>query len=232
MVQHTTLSLGLDRYEIFAAHAACDFYTADAELHGRTPKQRLQLHVRQLRRELQSEDFVERRRNLQRQIWACLRKLRKMRAEQRIDSMQKSTRADVWEPQFFEIHGHISYDRDRWLEAAVQFGENRFGDESNSPEVQAERLELLQAGAKADRLDGRIPGSLDFWDTLQARARMRPGKAAGVDGLPSDVFLQLRFLAVAHVHRMFQERYRFEPGTPESPFWRIMLYVGIPKLKT
>ena len=50
------------------------------------------------------------------------------------------------------------------------------------------RLEL--AYARNHRLDG-IPGShatFEFWDTLQARAKIKTGGAGGVDGNSADIF--------------------------------------------
>eukprot|EP00959_Pyramimonas_sp_CCMP1952_P034054 713921-Pyramimonas_sp.AAC.1 len=42
---------------------------------------------------------------------------------------------------------------------------------------------------------------LEFGDTLQARAEIKSGGAAGADGIPTDIYKILPFLGVARVHQ-------------------------------
>ena len=85
--------------------------------------------------------------------------------------------------------------------------------------------------ASCARLDGQLDPTLEFWDTIQGRAELRSGSAAGSDGNTPDVYLQLPFLAVAQVHRFFQSRSELVPMSDSSIHWKVLQFIGLPKEK-
>ena len=72
---------------------------------------------------------------------------------------------------------------------------------------------------------------LELWDTLHARARLKTGTAAGMDGVTPDIYRELPLAAIFHVHDMFAQRARGLGDVPESVFWKILLFAGLPKAK-
>ena len=95
--------------------------------------------------------------------------------------------------------------------------------------VQLERLEQLYSHSQAQSLDGIRQPALEFWDTLQARAALKAGSAAGADGNTTDIYKELPFLAVSRIHRLFSERSTLPRDSPSSPFWKTSQFVGLPK---
>ena len=118
-----------------------------------------------------------------------------------------------------------------WLKGAYDFGAKRFGDAINGPETQQERLATLESAIANDRLDGRRLEHIEFWDTLQARAKLKSGSALGADRITPDVYKQLPFMAVAHVHDMFNEYATASRIDCMSPFWKILEFIGLPKTR-
>lgn len=120
--------------------------------------------------------------------------------------------------------------------AALQFGADRFGDSSNSLGVQLQRLEHLHSSAPCistnNRLYGVGPKDHYFWDMLQARPKIKAGSGAAEDGIPSTVYLETAFAAIAHVHKMFAQRAGFERMCPNLSLCNILLSIGLPKSKS
>eukprot|EP00973_Karenia_brevis_P034631 4779536-Karenia_brevis.AAC.1 len=77
--------------------------------------------------------------------------------------------------QSFEIDGTLTQDRKKWLEEAHRFGSQRFGDSSNSYEVQHQNLKNIRwAGQQCEeQLD------VEYWDIVQSRAGLGVGTAPG-----------------------------------------------------
>eukprot|EP00959_Pyramimonas_sp_CCMP1952_P200210 4187457-Pyramimonas_sp.AAC.1 len=97
--------------------------------------------------------------------------------------------------------------------------------------MQMARLMPLASQAQSDQIDGRGRAypELDIFDFLQARASLANGKGAGADGVPMETFKALPWKAALHIYDLFRRRLRFEP-VGESPFWRILQFLGIPKV--
>ena len=127
------------------------------------------------------------------------------------------------------FHLLVKYRSDLWLKGALEFGSDRFGDADNTDTQQIQTLEGLRSVSLNERLDGRPLFSLEFWDTLQSRAELKPGTSAGIDGNTPDIYAELPFLAVARVHSYFQDRCKFDLGSAESPYWKVLEFLGLPK---
>ena len=134
-----------------------------------------------------------------------------------------------------KIGGKLTYDRQEWISGAAVFGTERFGDACNNLQAQAQRLDYLRCSFDSvvtnRRLDGLKMPVLEFWDTLQARAKIRAESGGAGDGIPGDVYLELPFIAVARIHRMFSDRFEFKKSSVCSPFWNTLQFVGLPKAK-
>jgi len=61
---------------------------------------------------------------------------------------------------------------------------------------------------------------------------MKPFGGAGTDGNTPDIFRQLPFLAVCHVHELFWERAQFPLAVESSPYWKVVEFLGIPKTES
>ena len=127
-----------------------------------------------------------------------------------------------------EINGSLCANRQAWLQAAADFGNQRFGDENNKGEAQEEKLKYLKEAADHQRLDGRPAGQLEFFDVLQARAEMKSGKSAGRDGIPNEIYKELPFLLVWEIAKLFRQRFAdLDEASPST--WKILEFIGIPK---
>ena len=80
------------------------------------------------------------------------------------------------------------------------------GDSRNTLEAQYRRLDEISLAAFNEQLDGRPLIPLELWDTLQARAELKAGLAAGADGNTSEVYRELALLAVVQVHAYFSRK--------------------------
>jgi len=129
-----------------------------------------------------------------------------------------------------EIDGEMTANKQLWKEDAFKFGQQRFGSSSNSTEKQASRMELLHAQGIAEKLNGRLPERIPFFDILDAKASLPNNKGVGPDGIPSEIFSELPLIATWHVWQKFEDRYQdLRYAGPIS--WKILEYVGIPKTK-
>ena len=139
-----------------------------------------------------------------------LRKLQKINVTRKLTALSKMSRQEMRSPISLKIGSELTYDRQEWIAGATVFGAERFGDLSNNIHKQTQRLDHLWASSASvlanRRLDGLMAPQLEFWDTLQARAKIRPGSGAAEDGIPGDVYLEFPFIAVARIHKMFSER--------------------------
>ena len=192
---------------------------------------KLKRNLEEVRQMARFETSSERRTALMKSLWATVNKLKKQTALKKLTGLRKNWPNELYTPQVLNIDGKATHDGQEWLDGALRFGSTRFGDIDNPREIQVQRLEHLHAASEARRLDGLEPSQLEFWDTLQARAKMKPEGAAGADGITTDVYLQLPFLTLVYVHRLFKRRARFERSTPSSPFWKILQFIGLPKCK-
>ena len=190
-------------------------------------KQKKQLQL--LRGQLKFAHCGFERKNAMKAVWRCLRLVRRLSAMKQLTAMKKHWKQDLFTPIVFRVDGKLSYDRSEWLIGAASFGSARFGDPGNGVAHQLRRLDSAVAIASCDRLDGKRDPALEFWDTLQARAELKSGSAAGIDGNTPDVYLQLPFVGIAQIHRLFQQRSELKPMLDSSIHWKILQFVGLPK---
>ena len=167
------------------------------------------------------------------QIKRQIRKLRRgrgrLRRRARLRGLAKNATTELYVPTCFEIGARVSADRREWLTALRTFGTQRFGSESNTNGAQLERVARFVKLAENERLDGTNQVKLDFHDFLQARAALKCGTGTGVDGLPPEVYKALPWKSLLHVYHLFKQRLRFEPAG-ESPYWKVLQFLGIPKV--
>jgi hypothetical protein len=154
------------------------------------------------------------------------------RALSTLRRLTKSGSVVSFAPTFFDIDGSLVYDRSRWLTEAHKFGSQRFSDPIFNPiEQQRIRLSSFRSAAINDRLDG-FPGiDLEFWDFLQARAKLKPGSGVGGDGLPPEVYLELPALTVMHIFSLSRKHFHFLDSESSSPYWKMLEFIGIPKVR-
>ena len=133
-------------------------------------------------------------------------------------------------PQQLMVQGSPSTDRKAWLREAEDFGKARFGDAANSFQKQKLHLLALSSAVENGFRDDHFRFNMTFFDILNARAEMKPGKAAGVDNLPPEVFHQLPYVVVMKVWRLFWDYYR-NLDHPAPPSWDRIEFVGLPKVR-
>jgi len=126
------------------------------------------------------------------------------------------------------IDGSLTADRQHWLQDAMKFGESRFG---SSPEVhanQAKRMELLELQGRWEKIDGRPPDRIPFFDVISARGSLMKDKAVDPHGTPAELFKNLPFVSVWCIWQVFQERYdNLTELGPQS--WKLLKFFGLPK---
>ena len=88
----------------------------------------------------------------------------------------------------------------------------------------------LRSSHYARVLDGERPNRVEFFDVLQARASIKSGTSAGRDKNPPEIWKTLSVAAVHQIWRLFQSRLSWSTDE-DSPHWRIIEFVGVPKEK-
>ena len=129
------------------------------------------------------------------------------------------------------VDGTPTTDRQKWLEAACEFGAARFSDACNSDDVQHLRIQKLWSAYRTEVIDGRPPNKLHLWDVLQARARLRLNTAPGPDGVVPEMWHALHWMGVLVIWQLFASRAEFK-GSSESTAWTIMDFSGLPKVRS
>ena len=226
---NTLLELDLDDIEKNIRRIARSCYDAESADTETSLKPEFRKIAGELRQRIRFEACPNARKELMRRLWKVLHAMGRLGAMKKLSSLKKHGAHMQFTPQAFKINGVMSYDRQQWLDGACDFGQERFGDGSNTTATQLKRLESLRVSADNDRLDGFPECHLEFFDTLQARSRLKPGTAAGIDDITPDVYLELPFVAIAHIHQLFERRTRFQRMAPSSAFWKILEFVGLPK---
>ena len=127
-----------------------------------------------------------------------------------------------------KIDGTLCANRQAWLQAAAEFGQERFGDTGNRDEQQEQKMNYLKEAADHQRLDGRRAGDVEFFDVLQARAEMKHRKAAGQDGIPNEMYKELPFVLVWDIAKLFCQRF-FDLDEAGPSTWKILEFIGVPK---
>lgn len=151
--------------------------------------------------------------------------------KQHINLLKKQFRSErTCTPTCLKINGRRTYDRESWLQGALDFGKSRFTDPSNDMSAQLDRLEKLYSANENNNLDVFPSSPLEFFDTLQSRAEMKIGTAGGGDGNTRDIYKDLPLLAVAHWHSLFDRRCKFGRDAPCPISW-IFNFIGLPKSK-
>jgi hypothetical protein len=122
-------------------------------------------------------------------------------------------------------------DRQEWLGALHNFGTQRFGNESNTSNTQLRRVAGLVDWERNEKLDGgATTPDLELYDVLQARAALPLDKGVGVDGISAEIYKSIPWRATLHIYHLFKSRLKFE-ASGESPFWKVLQFLGIPKVK-
>ena len=161
---------------------------------------------------------------------AAERKRAMVRRQGKLSLLNARTMQTVYMTKM-EINGQLTCDRSLWLDGALRFGTDRFCDPANTMEAQRSRLAELISAAVSNRIDGRPGCKMEYWDFLQARAKIRKTTAAGPDGVPPEVYIRLPSVTLMHIYNLFRKRMLFEDGQDSSPYWKILEFVGIPKCK-
>ena len=217
LFERALFDVGSAAYEMEKLHRSSDTGT------------KLKAFLRRLREQLRFERDVSPRKEIMHRWWAGMRALKKMRLLLSLSSLRKSNAVERYTPTVLIINGRKSFDRSEWVRAARDFGAERFSDVDNNLEHQSRRLASLNSHVQNERLDGTFRATLEFWDTVQARAKIKFGGAAGSDGNTSDIFKELPFLTLYHVHKIFSERMESVSQSMHSPYWRILCFIGLPK---
>ena len=153
MVTPEALSLDLQHYEQHLFQVGLHCFTDEAGKVS-TPKESCKRRLRESRIQIRFEECPNEIKKLMNSLWACIRKLRKIRIKKQLDSLKKVWSRDFFTPASVEINGQVSYNREEWLGAALEIGKCRFTDTGNDIVVQLERLEQLYSHSQAQSLDG------------------------------------------------------------------------------
>ena len=96
------------------------------------------------------------------------------------------------------------------------------------------RLAELESLARAELLDGRSNRiELPLFVVLEARARMRPNKSAGEDGIVAELLRELDLPAVDAIRASFEKRPNAVEGFSDPvPEWNQILVHCIPKIRS
>ena len=223
------LQLQLDTFERELFEVSKTFYQLDGESGDALASSRSK--VRELRKTLRFSLDPEARRAVMSRIWILLRKLKKAAATKQIQALKKYSGAELTVPTSFKIEGNWSYNREEWLRRARMFGSQRFYDPGNCKDRQIQRLRELDQICLNLQLDGGQSPRLEFWDVIQARSQLKSGGAAGGDGNTTDVYRMLPFAIVAHVYQLLSAYSNVTLAIPESPFWKILKFIGFSKDK-
>ena len=100
------------------------------------------------------------------------------------------------------INGELTSDKELWADEVAKFGAHRFNDDANDFQNQASRLETLQTVSQNEVLDGIFVPTLDMFNVLSCRTRMKEGTCAGVDTAPPEVY---RALPCYVVYKIFEQ---------------------------
>ena len=131
-------------------------------------------------------------------------------------------------PMLLTVDGQATSDRQIWMDGAVRFGRERFGDETNTFEVQRDRLVRLGGAGQGYRLDGIQPPSISPFAVVNARAHMKSATAAGSEGTPPEVYKELPYAVLINFWKHFEDRLQNnESADPES--WKVIEFIGLPK---
>ena len=71
----------------------------------------------------------------------------------------------------------------------------------------------------AEITGGKRPNSFSFFDTMQARARLRVGKGQDKDGTTNEMILCLPYYATFQIHLWFLQLYQ-DPHTEHPEQWK------------
>ena len=90
---------------------------------------------------------------------------------------------------------------DQILPAAEGFGNKRFNNTNTDNRTNNNnRINRIMNAMKSDITDGIQPSHFSFFDTMQARARLRAGKGQAKDGTTNEMILCLPYYAILQIH--------------------------------
>lgn len=120
---------------------------------------------------------------------------------------------------------------DQLLIAAERFGTKRFNTTTttNNTTKNNNRIDAIKSNIKAEMADGKLPQVFSFFDTMQARARLRAGKGQDKEGTANEMILCLPYYAVLQIHFWFLQLYQLCTEHPEQ--WKNVDFKGIPKTR-
>jgi len=118
-----------------------------------------------------------------------------------------------------------------WIPMATNFGRRRFNQpNSSSPTDTKNRIDEIMSQIAADKKDGLPQTTFTYFDSLQARAKLRVGKAPDNEGTNGDMLLCLPFYAVIDIHKLFHQLY-LDPTLSHPEQWTNVDFKGIPKTR-
>ena len=133
-------------------------------------------------------------------------------------------------PHSLEIDGTATSDRHAWLEGALAFGRQRFGDSTNSFETQRRRLHELEGYARGLRLDGNNSEALSAFEVVTGRACLKDGTAAGRKGGPPELYKRLPYVLLVDFWKHFSDRLT-DVDVADPDGWKDIEFQGIPKTR-
>ena len=159
------------------------------------------------------------------------RRRKKNKTNQKLHSLALSRPQSRWSPTTLDMGGKLTANRQDWIDGAVSFGLSRFQDSSNSAKDQQLRLEKICSASRLEMLNGRRAPKMEFWHVLQARGSLKLGTAVGRDENPPEIWKAIPFVLVLHLWKLFSKRAESPSYYEGIPTWRILDFIGIPKLR-
>ena len=134
------------------------------------------------------------------------KRARKDRNEQKLSSISLVKTSGSM-PTALMVNGTFTSDKEQWRAGVVNFGTNRFRDDTNCFGEQATRLSTLDQISRNEQMDGWQAPALTMFDVVTGRASTKPRTAPGADGGPPEIYLALPYDVVYRIWQAFKDRY-------------------------
>ncbi len=129
-----------------------------------------------------------------------------------------------------EVDGTLTADWQARLREASTVGIERFHDEANSFQEQQVRLKQLEGHSRGLKLDGQASQGISLFNVVNARAKMKTGTSGSDDLLVPEILRHLPLTVAIRISELFEQR-QLDLFSPDPPSWKIMRFVGLPKVR-
>ena len=153
-VQEDTMCLKFEAYEEELFKIGLAFYDQDRGDANVDAEQLCRKRLRACRLQARLEDDDLRRHMLTKAMWACIKQIKRSNSLQRLGKLQKTWQQEQRTLTRLRINGEYSYDREEWVQGALEFGRRRFGDAGNPLDRQHQRLDEMSRVVQNETLDG------------------------------------------------------------------------------